>query len=69
MSSGVGLDELPTIAKGAVGFAAFSARAWTADGSENEPLTRCPGAFELVSTVLSSASPADEMTFAVELAL
>ena len=39
--------------------------AFSADGSENAPLTRWPGAFELGSATLSAASPADEMTLAV----
>ena len=66
MSSGVGLADEPTSANAVLGLAALRPRAWTFTGSENVPLTRCPVATELGSATLSSASPADEMTFAVE---
>ena len=45
--------------------AGLVADAFSADGSENVPLTRWPGRVALGSATLSSASPAVEITLAV----
>ena len=55
-----------TVPTPAVVPAALVADAFSACGSQNAPLTRWPGWFELGSLTLSRASPADETTFAVE---
>src|SRR4051812_2480425 len=54
-----------TVPSGALAPAGLAADAFSADGSENVPLTRWPGAVALESVTLSSASPAVETTFAV----
>ena len=68
VSSVVGLDEPPTGANALPVPFALVALAVTGFGSENEPFTRRPVAFELGSATLSVASPAVEITFAVVLA-
>src|SRR6188472_3799231 len=61
--------EPETVPSGALVPAGLAADAFKADGSVNAPLTRWPGAVELESVTLSSASPAVEMTFAVPAAV
>ena len=61
----VGLAELPTAVNGPLDVpAALVALAMSGCGSENEPLTSRPVAFELGSAMLSIASPALEITLA-----
>ena len=60
-----GEAEEPTLAYVVSVLAALRARAWSGSGSEKAPLTRWPLATELVSAMLSVASPAVLMTLAV----
>src|SRR4051812_32799295 len=55
-------DTAPPAAEVPTGLVAV---AFSAAGSENAPLTRCPGAVELASATDSAASPAEETTVAV----
>src|SRR3954468_6570044 len=57
--------EPETLPPAALVPAGLVADAFSADGSENAPLTRWPGAVALESETLSNASPAVEMTLAV----
>src|SRR5688572_29430262 len=65
VSTAVGAAAPPTSANAPPVPAGLDAFTWSADGSENAPLTRCPVAVGDGSATLSVASPAVEMTVAV----